>query len=179
MTLNEPVVITGFMGCGKTEVARHLAQHLKIEMTDLDELITRTEGTTPAKLIRERGEPAFRTIETGVLSLLLNRKTAGVIALGGGAWIELVNREVIRNTGAISVWLDTPFDICWERIAVSSEDRPLGKTREQASALYDQRLPIYALASIRIEVTPNDDSDKLASQIEAAIAQVRELEAQK
>src|SRR4030095_1061423 len=109
MTLNEPVVITGFMGCGKTEVARHLAQRLKIEMTDLDELITRTEGTTPAKLIHERGEPAFRPMETVVLNMLLNRKTAGVIALGGGAWIESVNREVIRNSGAISVWLRTPF----------------------------------------------------------------------
>ena len=121
MTLNEPVVITGFMGCGKTEVARQLAQRLKIEMADLDELITRTEGMTPARLIRERGERAFRTIETGVLNLLLNRNTAGVIALGGGAWIESVNREVIRNTGAISVWLDTPFDICWERIVASTE----------------------------------------------------------
>jgi shikimate kinase len=170
MTLNEPVVITGFMGCGKTEVARRLAQRLKIEMADLDELITRTEGMTSARLIRERGERAFRTIETGVLNLLLNRNTAGVIALGGGAWIESVNREVIRNTGAISVWLDTPFDICWERIAASTEDRPLGKTKEQASALYELRLPIYALASIRIEVASDDDPEKLASRIETEIA---------
>jgi len=177
MTLNEPVVITGFMGCGKTEVARQLAQRLKIEMADLDELITQTVGMSPATLIRERGERAFRTIETEVLTLLLNQKTAGVISLGGGAWIESPNRNAITRSAATSVWLDTPFDICWERIEASSEDRPLGQTRKQAKELYDRRMPIYALASIRIEVASDDDTEKLASRIETEIALKRELEA--
>jgi shikimate kinase len=178
MKLIEPVVITGFMGCGKTEVARRLAQRLNVEMADLDELISQTEGMTPATLIRERGERGFRTIETGVLNLILNKKTAGVIALGGGAWIETLNRDAIRDAGAITVWLDTPFDICWKRIAASSEDRPLGKTREQASELFGLRLPVYALASIRIEVASDDNTDRLCSRIEAEIARIRELEVQ-
>src|SRR5213593_4007862 len=148
-----PIVITGFMGCGKSEVARRLAQRLNFEMADLDEVITKTEGRSPARLISEEGERAFRTIETHELGVLLNRNSSGVIALGGGAWIETANRDLIAKSDAISVWLDTPFNVCWERIVVSAEDRPLGRTREQASELYERRLPIYELAGIRVAVT--------------------------
>ena len=58
------IVITGFMGCGKTRVARELARHLNLTMVDLDERITEKEGRSPAQLIVEEGEEAFRLIES-------------------------------------------------------------------------------------------------------------------
>ena len=85
MTFTGPIVITGFMGCGKTEVARSLAKRLNLQMTDLDELIAQIEGRTAAQLIREEGEHSFRAIETRTLRDLLDTNTDGVIALGGGA----------------------------------------------------------------------------------------------
>ena len=87
-----------------------------------------------------------------------------MIALGGGAWIEKANRDLIDEYGCTSIWLDTPFEICWERIAASEEDRPLGRTREEAQTRYDLRRPIYALAKIHIAF-----SDDLISAIEKCL----------
>lgn len=155
------IVITGFMGCGKTRVARVLAQHLNLDIFDLDEEITMRKGRSPAQIIVDEGEEAFRLIESEVLRELLATDSARVIALGGGAWIEETNRELIREHGYSSIWLDVPFAVCWSRIEASSEERPLGRTREQAQALYDRRKPIYGLAEIRIPVT-TDNADLIA-----------------
>ena len=146
------IVITGFMGSGKSRVARELAQRLNVEFVDLDERITRSEGRSPAQLIVEEGEETFRSIETRVLRELLETDTARVIALGGGAWIQETNRALINQYGYLSVWLDVAFEVCWARIAASSEDRPLGRSRDQAQALYDRRRPVYQLADLRIDV---------------------------
>lgn len=169
MKLSGPVVITGFMGCGKSGVARELARRLQISMVDLDEKITQREGRTPAQLIVESGEPAFRAIESDVLSGLLKERHIGVIALGGGAWIDEANRALIDRYGCQSVWLDAPFELCWSRITSSSDDRPLGKTREQAQALYDARRTTYQLAGIHIKVSAGESLAVLAARIQAEL----------
>jgi shikimate kinase len=167
--MSRPIVITGFMGCGKTRVARELARGLNMPVVDLDDSITSREGRSPAQLIREEGEPYFRAIETNALDSLLETGGAGVIALGGGAWIEAANRELIKEYGCQSVWLDVPFELCWSRIEASAEDRPLGKTREQAQALFGLRQPIYQLANIRIEVGAEDNEITVTTRIRTAL----------
>jgi len=157
------------MGCGKTEVASRLATRLSLHFIDLDDQITQTEGQSPAELIRERGEESFRTIETRVLSDVLRKNLNGVVALGGGAWIESVNRDLIRDKDAVCVWLDTPFEVCWERISTSNEDRPLGATRDEANTRYEKRLPLYQLADIHIKSSATDDPDGLAARTELEI----------
>ncbi|HJT29546.1 MAG TPA: shikimate kinase [Pyrinomonadaceae bacterium] len=156
-----PIVITGFMGCGKSKVARELALRRNVVLVDLDEWITARAGRSPAQLITEDGEPAFREIESNALRDLLKAGEAGVIALGGGAWIEKVNRDLIDDYSCTSIWLDTPFAICWERIVASEEDRPLGRTREEAQARYLLRKPIYALAQLHIAVSPGQTLDDI------------------
>lgn len=147
-----PIVITGFMGCGKTKVARELARKLNAVMVDLDDVITKRVERSPAQLIVEDGEAAFRAIESETLRELLQNNIAKVIALGGGAWIQETNRQLINQYSCLSVWLDAPFEMCWTRIAASQEDRPLGRTRDQALALYEQRRPVYELANVHIAV---------------------------
>jgi shikimate kinase len=164
-----PIVIVGFMGCGKTAVARALAQRLNLPMVDLDEVIAEQHGRTAAQLIREDGEPAFRAIETTALQKILESGAQSVIALGGGAWITEANRRLIDQHGCVSVWLDTPFDLCWQRIATSDEDRPLGRTREQAEQLYHIRQPIYQHATIRLPVQAGETLDKIVSRLELQI----------
>jgi shikimate kinase len=164
-----PIVITGFMGCGKSKVARELALRRNVAMIDLDEWITARVGRSPAQLITEDGEPAFREIESNALRQLLQADEAGVIALGGGAWIEKVNRDLIDEYSCTSIWLDTPFAICWERITASEEDRPLGRTREEAKARYDERKPIYATAQLHIEVSAEQTLNDLISAIEKCL----------
>lgn len=161
----KPVVITGFMGCGKTHVAREVAQRLDVAMVDLDERITQNTGRSPAQLIVEEGEAAFREIESATLREVLQNGDAKVVSLGGGAWIQETNRALIAEYGCTSVWLDVPFELCWSRIESSDEDRPLGRTREQAFALYERRRPIYQLADVRIAVTQEDFEDLVSRLI--------------
>ena len=165
MNTTAPIVIIGFMGCGKTEVARALAGRLDLPMVDLDEVIAKEHGRTAAQLIREDGEPVFRSIETKALHELLETRTRGVISLGGGAWITEANRRLIDQYGCISVWLDTAFELCWERIAASREDRPLGQTREQAEELYRARRPVYQQARIRVPVVSHESVQSIVSRL--------------
>ncbi len=152
------------MGCGKTRVARELARQLNVVMVDLDDQITKRVGRSPAQLIVEEGEPGFRVIESDTLRHVLQIGEAKVIALGGGAWIQEANRRLLDQYGCISVWLDAPFEMCWTRISVSQEDRPLGRTREQALALYEQRRPVYELAKIHIPIR-EENFEELISRV--------------
>ncbi len=161
----KPIVITGFMGCGKTRVARELARRLDVTMIDLDEKITERTGRTPAQLIVEEGEAAFRAIESEALDEILKSGDAKVIALGGGAWIQATNRELVDQYDCLSVWLDMPFELCWSRIVASAEDRPLGRTQEQAFALFEQRRPVYELAGIHIPFREENFADLVARLI--------------
>lgn len=165
MKLDRPIVITGFMGCGKSKIARALGRRLDVPVVDLDDIITARQGRTPAQLITKDGELAFRTIETNTLREILKTIPAGVIALGGGAWIEETNRDLIDQHRCLSVWLDVPFEVCWDRIEASEEDRPLGRTHEQALKLYERRKPIYQLAAIHIQRMADEDLETFISRL--------------
>src|SRR5437016_7712022 len=148
------IVIVGFMGCGKTTVARALAQRLGCEMIDLDSFITEREGRTPAEIIEEDGEPAFREIETHTLREALERDDARVIALGGGAWTVAANRALVAQHDCLSVWLDAPFELCWKRITANPRTiRPLAPNRETAQELHRSRQASYLLAELRVDAT--------------------------
>jgi shikimate kinase len=160
------IVVTGFMGSGKTRIARRLAERLNVEFVDLDEQITARHGRSPAELINEDGEAAFRVIESKALLEVLKNKSAGVIALGGGAWIKRRNRNLIDEYNCLSVWLDVPFEICWYRIQASGDERPLARTKGQARALYNRRRSVYQLAKIHVQVPIN--MEELISRIDAS-----------
>ena len=164
------VVITGFMGCGKSKIARALARSLEVTMVDLDDNITARTGRTPAQLINEDGERAFRRIESDALREVLRSGATGVIALGGGAWIEAENRELIDQYNCASVWLDVPFEVCWSRIESAGEDRPLGKTRSEAQALFERRHPVYQLASFHVPLQGDEELDDLISHIRSILS---------
>jgi shikimate kinase len=169
MTSTGPIVIIGFMGCGKTEVARALARRLDLPVIDLDVTIAQQQGRTAAQLIREDGEQAFRAIETKTLHALLESNRRAVIALGGGAWITELNRRLIDEYNCVSVWLDAPFDLCWQRIEASAEDRPLGRTREQAEQLYRERQPVYQQATLRVPVEAQESVETVVARIETIV----------
>src|SRR6266849_9761995 len=130
------IVIVGFMGCGKTTAAQALAQRLACAMIDLDSFITEREGHTPAEIIVQDSEPSIRKIETRALKIALEENAARVIALGGGAWMIEANRALAEKHHCLSVWLDAPFGLCWQRITASGTNRPLAPDRESAETLY-------------------------------------------
>ena len=164
------IVIVGFMGCGKTTVAEALARRLGRAMVDLDSFITDREGHTPAEIIVQDSEPSFREIETRALKVVLEENAARVIALGGGAWMIEANRALLAQHDCLSVWLDAPFELCWERILSSGTNRPLAPDRASAQALYESRLVSYQLAAMRVDASPADSLAQIAEEIVVALA---------
>lgn len=167
--MDRRIVIVGFMGCGKTTVARALATRLECGMLDLDAIISAQQEMSIPELINQRGESGFRDAETLALQVVLDRLTPRIIALGGGAWTLETNRDLITKYGCLTVWLDTPYDLCWQRITEHPVPRPLALDGPSAERLYRERRPTYALANIRIEVTDGISADELAAQIAEAV----------
>ncbi len=163
--MSKQIVIIGFMGSGKTTVARALAHVLGWPLIDLDELIRENEGSSAREIIERDGEQEFRTVETKILREVLNQNAANVVSLGGGAWTIAENRRLIAAAGAFTVWLDAPFDLCWQRIEQEGKSRPLAASREAAQELYCKRLPIYELAEARITITEHNSAEDVASRI--------------
>ena len=162
---NRRIVIVGFMGSGKTTVAGELARQLACPMTDLDSFIAEREGRSPAEIIQRSGEPAFRQIETEALRELLVRKETRVVALGGGTWAIKVNRALVAERDCLSVWLDAPFELCWERIVSAETVRPLAPDRATARMLYDDRRATYQLSDRQLKVEREDSPTIVADTI--------------
>ena len=164
------IVITGFMGSGKSTVAKALAQLLNCEMVDLDKEVESAVGHPVRTIIETEGEVRFREHERTALRKLLQDKRKQVIALGGGAWISESNRDQIRAHGAISVWLDATFDLCWKRIASLAEERPLARNEAAARKLFSERVSCYELADLRVAVT-EQSADETAAKVFQALTQ--------
>jgi shikimate kinase len=162
---NQQIIIIGFMGTGKTIVAQSLARLLNRRAIDLDNLITQRERRSPGEIIEQEGEKTFREIETQTLHEVLLKATDSVISVGGGGWTSAENRTVIARHGALTVWLDSSFDLCWKRIEAGREARPLARSRELAEALYAARRPIYELADARIPVYENESVEMVAQKV--------------
>ena len=167
--IDRQIVIVGFMGTGKTTVARELARKLNCSAVDLDQLITTQNGRSPGKIIEQDGENRFREIETQLLREVLKKERARIIAVGGGAWTIAANRELIAAGGAFTVWLDAPFELCWERIEAGREGRPLARSRELAERLYVERQLVYELAAVRVQVSAGESVSETATKILRAL----------
>ena len=161
------------MGSGKSTVARALASRLESEMLDLDQAIERETLRSAGEIIETSGEPAFRQIESRILRRALEDSASEVVALGGGAWISETNRRLINEHGALSVWLDAPFEHCWKRIVESGGARPLARRKTEAENLFTQRRAAYELADIHVNINDRMTPAEIAEEIIHALANRR------
>lgn len=159
------IALTGFMGVGKTSVARHLAHLLRCERLDLDSLIEINEQRRIAEIIDEHGIDAYRVIETENLKQALTKKSMRILSLGGGTWTLAHNRDLIREEGVISVWLDASFNHCWNNIRLSRKERPLARDKAATRRLFEERQEVYCLADWHFVVKPDLTSYEVARQI--------------
>jgi shikimate kinase len=159
------IALTGFMGVGKTSVARHLANMLRCERLDLDHMIEASEKRKIVEIIDADGIEVYRDIETRNLRVALDNANARILSLGGGAWTVAENRDLIRKYGLTSVWLDSSFNHCWNNIRLSKKVRPLARNKASAQQLFDSRVEIYCLADWHFVVKPDLTSYDVARQI--------------
>jgi len=159
------VVLTGFMGVGKSSVGRHLAMLLGCERIDLDTFIEDSERRKIHDIIDADGLDSYRAIESKNLKQILDDGRAQIISLGGGAWIEEKNRKLLKKNGLTSVWLESTFQHCWRNIRMSKKERPLARNKIAARKLFDERQKYYALADWHFIIKPELTSYEIARQI--------------
>jgi shikimate kinase / 3-dehydroquinate synthase len=132
------LALVGFMGAGKSTIGAQAADLLGCEVIDPDAEIERQMPI--ADIFAKYGEERFRELEAMHVGLAFSSWPAAVLALGGGVVLQEQARELLRDH-AVTVWLDTDVDTCWERVRGSG--RPLAQNYEDFKRLYDERRPLY------------------------------------
>ena len=165
--ITRPVVLVGLMGVGKSTVGRKLASLLGRDFIDADEAIVAAAQRSIPEIFEAFGEAHFRDSERRVIARLVD-EGHGVIATGGGAFVEPDTRALVLERG-IAVWIDCDIDTLVERTARRS-NRPLLKTgdpREILTRLAQERTPFYAQAPIRVVSENGPHADTARAIIEA------------
>ncbi|SRR6266536_1502804 len=162
------LVLIGFMGAGKSTLARMLSAELGCPLIDLDEEIARIHGTIP-ELFATRGESGFRAIEHNELDRVLAGLTLpAVLALGGGAFMQPANRDLLERHSATVIFLDAPFEVLYQRIRDTAEERPLAADPDRLRSLYELRRPTYLLAHHTLDTSSGDPAALLTSLVQLA-----------
>jgi len=156
--LPDRIFLCGFMGAGKSLIGHKLAEKLKRTFLDLDDKIEEKAGQSIPKIFDETGEAGFRILERRALQEVI-REFEGVVALGGGS---LQNQHMVDHIklNGLLVFIETPISVILDRIS-EDQNRPLlldeegnpkdrAQLKEELTALYEQRLPLYKQAVITI-----------------------------
>jgi shikimate kinase len=159
------IALTGFMGVGKSSVARHLSQMLRCQRVDLDLLIEDNERLQIAAIIDANGLDHYRSLETKYLERFLNESDARILSLGGGTWTTAANRELLKAHDFTTVWLESSFEHCWLNISFSRKDRPLARDKKSAFKLFEERQKDYSLADWHFIVQSGFTSFDVAKKI--------------
>lgn len=164
--IDRPVVLVGLMGVGKSTVGRKLAGMLQTDFVDADEAIEQAASLRVAEIFDRFGEAYFRDGERRVIARLIE-EGHGVIATGGGAFVQDETRALILEKG-IAVWIDCDIATLVERTG-RRDDRPLlrdGDPAEILTRLSRERAPFYAEAPIRVESGRGPQHDTACQIIE-------------
>ena len=148
------VCLTGFMGSGKSTVARLLVRQIGWQHVDLDKRIVEAANQTIPEIFAKHGEPEFRRIEREQLLRILGEAASQalprLVSLGGGTIAQSQNLASLRQAGAVLIWLHCPVEDLLKRIA-HIRNRPLFRDEASFRKLYAERLPSYQLSDYRVE----------------------------
>lgn len=119
----ENVILTGFMGCGKSSLGIKLSYRLKMPLIDTDKQIEREQGCTISEIFEKYGEEYFRQLETEALKKIKNQKGSCIISVGGGLPMREENRAILKDLGMV-VYLRIRPETVYERLK-DDTTRPL------------------------------------------------------
>lgn len=158
------IVLTGFMGSGKSTVGPLLARRLGWRFLDVDDIIESEAGMTIAEIFARHGEPEFRDREHATIARLA-AGNALVLALGGGAIERAETRDLLLNApGTLLVHLEVELATTLARCSGTESTRPVLADQANLAARYQRRLPLYRAAHVSIAVdalTPEQVADAI------------------
>jgi len=165
------IVLTGFMGSGKTTVGPLVAQRLGWNFIDVDDVIEAKIGHKIAEIFARLGEEAFRDTEHATIARLTGRDGL-VLALGGGAIERTETRELLLNTpGTLLVHLEVALATTLARCKGTEQTRPVLADEANLAKRYQRRLPLYRAAHASVPVdalTPDEVADAILKLLKAS-----------
>ncbi|MBP3873859.1 MAG: shikimate kinase [Lachnospiraceae bacterium] len=140
------IVLTGFMGAGKTSLGKAVSKLLQVPFLDTDDLIEKSEGMTISEIFAGKGEQYFRSLETETVRKLAGRGGRFVLSVGGGLPLREENRPLLREAGCV-VYLKADIDTLSMRLSKDMK-RPVlqqggGTLEEKITRILAQREPLY------------------------------------
>ena len=165
MSRKRNIFLIGFMGAGKSTVARRLHRQHGMEWLEMDKEIERREGMAISEIFRLHGEEYFRELETELLLSLENKENT-VVSCGGGVPLRVCNVEAMKRSGII-VFLTARPETILERVK-DSHDRPLlegHKNVEYISELLSERRNKYEAAADVLVVTDDRSAEEIAEEV--------------
>lgn len=163
------LILTGFMGAGKSTIGRLLAERLEWDFLDLDQHLEARASATIPDLFSKYGEAHFRRLESTALASALGQSNV-ILALGGGTPESLTNRLLIEQTPATAaIFLDAPFDVLFDRCMLQEIARPVLADPIAAQLRFENRRPLYKrLARLTIDtsfITSGQTVDAIISSL--------------
>lgn len=162
METNKNIFFIGFMGCGKSTMARLLSAEMGMELIEMDETIEAEANMSINKIFEVYGEGYFRDLESQLIARI-SEKGGAVVSCGGGAILREQNVEMMKRNGKIIYFSATPETI-YQRVRHSTK-RPLlngNMNVEYIASLMEKRLPRYLKAAdITIVVDKKEKEDIL------------------
>jgi shikimate kinase len=169
------IILLGYMGCGKSTIAKLLANSASILYLDLDEIIEKHENSSIKNIFSEKGEIYFRKVEHQILTNLIQNQDSFILSLGGGTPCYSNNHEFLKLDGVISIYLSASIPTLYERLLHSNSERPLiaNKNPEEimefiAKNLFDRSF-YYNQANYKINVD-GKSPEEILSEIETILA---------
>jgi shikimate kinase len=162
------IFVVGFMGSGKSTVAKKLANAMGYYFVDLDDLIERTSKKKVSEIFKDGGEAYFRKVESESLRTLNSLKQI-VIATGGGTPCFKENMEWMNENG-FTLWLNADWDIMMSRLSQAKKNqRPLfeQKSRSELKELFERRIPFYQRAKLKV-ASSETEKNSLLKNIQTA-----------
>ena len=169
--MKENIFLIGFMGAGKSTVARALKKHYGMRLIEMDEQIEYQEKMSVPKIFEVHGEPYFRKLETDLLEGLSSQENT-VVSCGGGVPMRACNVEAMRKSGKV-IYLRTSPQQIYERVK-TSHNRPLlegNMNVEYISKLLSQRLPKYLEAADAVVSTDGKRVEDICKEIIGLISE--------
>jgi shikimate kinase len=146
------IVLTGFMGSGKTTAGPLIAARLGWKFLDADDVIVAEAGMTIAEIFARHGETAFREREHAAIARLA-QTDALVLALGGGAIEHPTTRSLLlTDPGTLLVHLEVELATTLKRCGGTEQTRPVLADQANLASRYERRLPLYRMAHVSIAV---------------------------
>ncbi len=144
MDKKDNIILIGFMGCGKSTVGIRLSYALRRTIIDTDKLIEKEQGMSISQIFAEKGEAAFRQMETDCIKKLINEAEGQIISTGGGLPMKEENHRLLKELGRV-YYLRVTKEAVYERLKDDTTrpllqgDNPQAKIEE----LLNKRAPRY------------------------------------